>query len=276
MLDTDAADAGRARVRRSPSGAATTSSVAAIEALGRHVVGPDVEPLLDGHGRHLAPARSHDSPAALARPGEGRHAHGDRRGRQRRCGTSRPSAPGKPLWQLLAEHDAPSELVDLVDFRYLTDALTPRRGAGDPAQRREPGRAEREAELLGARLPGLHDHRRAGSATTTRSSPGSPARRSRDGFGQIKLKVGGDLDDDVRRLAHRPRGRRARRPHRRRRQPALGRRARRSTGCARSRRSTRAGSRSRPAPTTCSATPRIAQRRRARSGSRPASTWPTG
>ena len=49
---------------------------------------------------------------------------------------------GLPLWHLLAEL-SPEELVDLVDFRYLTDALTPEealailRGA-------EPGRAERD------------------------------------------------------------------------------------------------------------------------------------
>ena len=58
---------------------------------------------------------------------------------------------GKPLWQLLAEM-SPEELVELVDFRYLTDALTPRRGPRDPA-RAEPGRAERTAPAARGRLP---------------------------------------------------------------------------------------------------------------------------
>ena len=172
-----------------------------------------------------------------------------------RSGTCAPSAPGKPLWQLLAEL-TPEQLVDLVDFRYLTDALTPRRGAGDPA--RPPSRAGRSAsaQLLRDGLSGLHDDARAGSATPTRSSRGCAGRRSPTGFTQIKLKVGGDLDDDIRRLRHRPRGGRPGHPHRGRRQPALGRRRgdrldRRSCAA-----STRTGSRSRPARTTSSATPR--------------------
>jgi L-fuconate dehydratase len=105
---------------------------------------------------------------------------------------------GLPLWQLLARL-TPEEIVDLVDFRYLTDALTPDealailRGA-------EAGRADREAELLAVGYP----------AYTT--SPGwigyddeKLARLCReavaDGFTQIKLKVGGSIAEDRRRLA---------------------------------------------------------------------------
>ncbi|QUH02653.1 L-fuconate dehydratase [Saccharopolyspora erythraea] len=104
---------------------------------------------------------------------------------------------GKPVWKLLADL-TPEQIVELVDFRYLTDALTPGE-ALEILRRTEPGRAHREAELRANGYP----------AYTT--SPGwlgyddDKLRRLceqavADGFGQIKLKVGGDLDDDVRRL----------------------------------------------------------------------------
>ena len=62
---------------------------------------------------------------------------------------------GKPLWKLLAEM-SPEELVALVDFRYLTDALTPDE-ALEILRRAQGGRAERTARLLDGRLPGVHD-----------------------------------------------------------------------------------------------------------------------
>jgi L-fuconate dehydratase len=104
---------------------------------------------------------------------------------------------GRPLWQLLAAM-SPEELVDLVDFRYLTDALT-RDEALAILRAAEPGRAEREAALLAEGYPAY---------TTTPGWLGYDdeklARLCREavdeGFGQIKLKVGGDLEDDVRRL----------------------------------------------------------------------------
>jgi L-fuconate dehydratase len=104
---------------------------------------------------------------------------------------------GLPLWRLLAGM-SPEELVALVDFRYLTDALTPGE-ALDILRRAEPGRAAREEALLAAGYP----------AYTT--SPGwlgyddDKLRRLckeavEQGFEQVKLKVGADLADDVRRM----------------------------------------------------------------------------
>jgi L-fuconate dehydratase len=104
---------------------------------------------------------------------------------------------GKPVWRLLAEMP-PEELVDLVDFRYLQDALT-RDEALEILRTAEPGRAARQAELLESGFPAY---------TTTPGWLGySPqklaalaAEAVADGFTQIKLKVGADLDEDVRRL----------------------------------------------------------------------------
>ncbi|MGW8951831.1 L-fuconate dehydratase [Streptomyces sp. NPDC055709] len=104
---------------------------------------------------------------------------------------------GKPLWQLLADAD-PAWLVSQVDFRYLSDALT-REDALELLRAGRPGAEERRAELL----------RRGYPAYTT--SPGwlgyddeklfrLAEQAVADGFTQIKLKVGADLQDDVRRM----------------------------------------------------------------------------
>jgi L-fuconate dehydratase len=104
---------------------------------------------------------------------------------------------GKPLWKLLSEM-SPEELVALVDFRYLTDALTPDE-ALEILRRAESGRMERTERLLEEGYPAY---------TTTPGWLGySDAKLARlceeavaAGYGQIKLKVGANLDDDVRRL----------------------------------------------------------------------------
>ena len=105
---------------------------------------------------------------------------------------------GVPLWQLLARM-SPEQIVALVDFRYLTDALTPEEALA-LLREREPGRAEREGALLADGLP----------AYTT--SPGwlgydddklraLVAEALDEGFTHIKLKVGADAEDDARRCA---------------------------------------------------------------------------
>ncbi|MGH3404824.1 MAG: enolase C-terminal domain-like protein [Streptosporangiaceae bacterium] len=104
---------------------------------------------------------------------------------------------GKPLWRLLADLP-PRELVDLVDFRYLEDALT-RDEALDLLERGAEGRAGRIAALERDGYPaytstpgwlGYSDDRLAELC----------AEAAADGFGQIKLKVGGRLEDDIRRM----------------------------------------------------------------------------
>lgn len=104
---------------------------------------------------------------------------------------------GLPLWKLLSTL-SPEEIVDLVDFRYLSDALT-REEALEILQRAVPGRAQREAELLASGYPAY---------TTTPGWLGySDEKLERlcreaveEGFEQIKLKVGADRADDERRL----------------------------------------------------------------------------
>ena len=104
---------------------------------------------------------------------------------------------GLPLWQLLGRM-TPEEIVDLVDFRYLTDAIT-REDALDILRAAEEGRAEREAQLLENGYPAY---------TTTPGWLGYSDEKLvrlcreavEEGFGMIKLKVGGNVEDDVRRM----------------------------------------------------------------------------
>ncbi|MBT3378205.1 MAG: L-fuconate dehydratase [Lentisphaerae bacterium] len=102
----------------------------------------------------------------------------------------------KPLWKLLADL-SPHELVACVDFRHITDALTPDE-ALDLLERRRPGRAAREAEMLADGYPAY---------TTSAGWLGYSDTEMRErcqqamveGLTHVKMKVGRDLSDDVRR-----------------------------------------------------------------------------
>jgi L-fuconate dehydratase len=63
----------------------------------------------------------------------------------------RARSAGKPVWRLLADL-SPDELVSLVDFRYIADALTPDE-ALDILRAAAPGRAERRKKLLAVGYP---------------------------------------------------------------------------------------------------------------------------
>jgi L-fuconate dehydratase len=104
---------------------------------------------------------------------------------------------GLPVWRLLSELD-PEAIVDLVDFRYLSDALT-RDEALEILRAQHATRARRVAILEEEGYPaytttpgwlGYSDEKLVRLSTEAVES----------GFHQIKLKVGADLDDDVRRM----------------------------------------------------------------------------
>ncbi|WP_434315932.1 enolase C-terminal domain-like protein [Leifsonia sp. P73] len=169
--------------------------VAAIEAVAHRVIGRDVEAILGdlgGFWREFV----HDSQLRWLGPEKGAmhmaigavvNAFWDLKAKR----------AGLPLWQLLARM-TPEELVDLVDFRYLSDALT-REDALAILRAADPGRAARETELLAIGYPGY---------TTTPGWLGYSDDKLRrlakeavdEGFQQIKLKVGDRLEDDLRRL----------------------------------------------------------------------------
>ena len=103
----------------------------------------------------------------------------------------------KPLWQLLADAD-PEWLASQVDYRYLTDALT-YRDAVEMLRHGKEGAVERAAQLRSRGYPAY-----ATSPGWLGYSDDKLTRLAKqaiaDGFTQIKLKVGADLDDDIRRL----------------------------------------------------------------------------
>jgi L-fuconate dehydratase len=168
---------------------------AAIRSLAGHLVGRDVEALLGDMGatwRELV----HDSRLRWLGPEKG-VIHMAVGAVVNALWDLRAKRAGKPLWRLLSEL-SPEELVSLVDFRYLSDALTPA-DALEILRRAEPGRAERTRRLLERGYPAY---------TTTPGWLGygdeKLARLCREaveaGFRQVKLKVGADRADDVRRL----------------------------------------------------------------------------
>jgi L-fuconate dehydratase len=104
---------------------------------------------------------------------------------------------GKPLWKLLVDM-SPEELVRCIDFRFITDALTPEEAIG-LLRKVQDGRAAREAEMQQVGFPAY---------TTSAGWLGYDDEKMRRlcqeaidaGWSHFKLKVGADLEDDVRRL----------------------------------------------------------------------------
>ncbi len=104
----------------------------------------------------------------------------------------------KPVWKLLVDL-TPEQVVDLVDFRYIDDVLS-REDALELLRARAPGKVDRERRLR---------ERGPRAYTTSAGWLGySDEKMDRllreavvDGFDHVKLKVGHDLADDVRRCA---------------------------------------------------------------------------
>ena len=103
---------------------------------------------------------------------------------------------GKPIWKLLADM-TPEQLISCIDFRYITDVLTP-----DEAlyllRSKAPGKARREEEMLRHGFPAY---------TTGAGWSGYSDEQVRQlcreamakGWRHFKLKVGLSLEDDLRR-----------------------------------------------------------------------------
>ena len=177
-------------------GRGTEIEVAAMRSLASMVVGQPVEELLRDPGV-LARRLVGDSQIRWLGPEKG-VVHMAAGGIVNAVWDLAARRAGKPLWKLLADL-TPEQLVAQIDFRYLRDALT-QDEALDLLRTASAGRAEREHRLLADGYPAY---------TTTPGWLGYDdeklARLCKeavaDGYDLIKLKVGANLADDVRRMA---------------------------------------------------------------------------
>jgi L-fuconate dehydratase len=104
----------------------------------------------------------------------------------------------KPLWKLLVDM-TPAQLVSCIDFRYILDALTPDEALA-LLQRPALTKTLREAEMLATGFPAY---------TTSAGWLGYSDAKLRQlcreavalGWDHVKLKVGANLDDDLRRAS---------------------------------------------------------------------------
>jgi len=103
---------------------------------------------------------------------------------------------GKPLWQLVSDMSA-AELVNCIDFTYITDAITPQE-ALEMLKQKEPSKGERIAHLKENGYPAY---------TTSAGWLGYSDEKIRrlcresitEGWTHVKMKVGSNLEDDIRR-----------------------------------------------------------------------------
>ncbi|MEU9734568.1 enolase C-terminal domain-like protein [Streptomyces sp. NPDC048002] len=194
VLRTDAADGHEGHGFTFTIGRGNEVQVTAIRALREHVIGRSVDELGADPGT-LYRALTGDSQLRWLGPEKG-VMHMAIGAVVNAAWDLAAKRAGLPLWRFLAEAD-PEWLVSQIDFRHLTDALTPaealeilRRGRAGADERR--GLLERRGYPAYTTSPGWLGY---DDDKLTRLATQAVA----DGFRQIKLKVGTDLDDDIRR-----------------------------------------------------------------------------
>lgn len=103
---------------------------------------------------------------------------------------------GKPLWKLLVDMD-PRMLLSCIDFRYITDVLTEEEAYGI-LQKGQIGKKERERQMLMHGYPAYTTSCAwLGYSDDTLKQLCTEALQ--DGWTRFKVKVGADLQDDIRR-----------------------------------------------------------------------------
>ena len=194
ILETDSPQGLRGYGLAFTNGRGNEVCVAAVQALKHHVLGRTLESLTENFGafwneiasdsqvRWLGPEKGviHLATAALVNAVWDLYA----------------KTAGKPLWKLLVDMTA-EQIVACIPFRHITDALTPA-DATEILKRNEATKAAREQQILSSGYPAY---------TTSAGWLGYSDEKVRalvraglaQGWTHFKMKVGRDLDDDVRR-----------------------------------------------------------------------------
>ncbi|XP_043921170.1 mitochondrial enolase superfamily member 1 [Protopterus annectens] len=194
IIETDASDGLKGHGFTFTLGKGTEIVVCAIKALSVHVIGKQLKDIVsdfrgfyrqltsDSQLRWIGPEKGviHLATAAVL------NAVWDLVAKQE----------GKPLWKLLVDME-PKQLLSCIDFRYITDALTEDE-ALEILEKAKSGKAEREKYMLKHGYPAY---------TTSCAWLGYSDERLRQlctealeaGWTRFKVKVGADLEDDIRR-----------------------------------------------------------------------------
>ncbi|KAF2443041.1 enolase C-terminal domain-like protein [Karstenula rhodostoma CBS 690.94] len=105
----------------------------------------------------------------------------------------------KPVWRIVADM-TPAEIVSLIDFRYITDALTPEE-ALDILTKAEDGKAARVQEALESKAVPAYTTSAGWLGYGQDKMRGLLRETLEKGYRHFKLKVGSDVAEDRTRLA---------------------------------------------------------------------------
>lgn len=104
----------------------------------------------------------------------------------------------KPVWRIVADM-TPQEIVSLIDFRYITDALTPEE-ALDILTKAEEGKAQRLQEALESRAVPAYTTSAGWLGYGREKMKALLSETLAKGYKHFKIKVGGDVAQDRERL----------------------------------------------------------------------------
>lgn len=195
ILSTDAGDGHEGHGLTFTIGRGNEVCVAAVNSLASRIVGRELEAITADMGRFWRDLTSGDSQLRWLGPEKG-VIHLACAAIVNAVWDLWAKREGKPIWKLLADM-TPEELVRCLDFRFVSDALTPGEALAI-LKRNEAGKAQREAHMREAGYPGYTT-----SAGWLGYSEGKMRQLAREalaeGWEHFKQKVGGDLTEDRRR-----------------------------------------------------------------------------
>lgn len=106
---------------------------------------------------------------------------------------------GKPVWQVVVEM-TPEEFVRCIDFRYITDAITPEEALA-MLKEQEPGKAKRIEDAKASKAVPAYTTSAGWLGYGEAKMKGLLEETMAKGYRHFKLKVGGDVQADRHRLS---------------------------------------------------------------------------